>query len=283
MINKTPTKGLGKGFKSLFPQINKDLEEGNIIQEIEINSIIANSEQPRKYFSLPEIEGLSQSIKNKGVIQPIILRTKNSVTYEIIAGERRWRAAKIAGLKKIKAIVHSIPDSEVREIALIENIQRKDLNPIEEAIAYQSLLEEKKLTHDDLAKKVGKNRATITNLLRLLTLPKTIIDSIINEKITTGHAKCLLSLDNEKEQKKFNNLIIEKKLSVHGLEKELKKNNNNKDRISTKKDLFKEQQEIITNVLQTNTKIIKSNKVGEIIIQFYNKEDLNRIVEIISN
>ena len=292
--NKTKKRGLGKGFESLFPKLDSNISDINkkFIQEIPLENITNNPDQPRKNFSLIDLEELAQSIQSKGVIQPIVLRTKGLNSFEIIAGERRWRAAKIAGIKKIKSIVYNIPENEVREMALIENIQRKDLNPIEEAVSYHSLLEENSLTHDELAIKVGKTRSTITNLLRLLTLPKNIIDDIIAEKLTMGHAKCLLSLGKKEEQIFFKNLILEKQLSVRELEKEIKKqqvkpesgekksNSQSSEKFLTQSQL-EQYQEKLTNIMQTNVQISKKKRGGLVSIHFYNEQDLHRIMSIL--
>ena len=290
--------GLGKGFESIFPKLDSNIDDINKkfiqeiplenIKEIPLENIVGNPNQPRKNFSLKELEELAQSIQSKGVIQPIILRAKGLHSFEIIAGERRWRAAKIAGIKKIKSIVYNIADNEIREMALIENIQRTNLNPIEEAACYHSLLEENSLTHDELARKVGKNRSTITNLLRLLTLPKNIIDAVIAEDLTTGHAKCLLSLEKTEDQIFFKNLILEKQLSVREVEKEIKKRkttfhlNEKKSRFnSLTESQTNEYQEKLTNAMQTNVKISGKNKGGLISISFYSEEDLHRIISIL--
>ncbi len=294
--NNTAKKknGLGKGFESLFPKLDSNIGDINkkFIQEVPLENITNNPEQPRKNFSLKGLEELAQSIQSKGVIQPIVLRTKGLNSFEIIAGERRWRAAKMAGMKKIKSIVYNIPENEVREMALIENIQRKDLNPIEEAVSYHSLLEENSLTHDELARKVGKNRSTITNLLRLLTLPKDIIDDIIAEKLTMGHAKCLLSLGQTEAQIFFKNLILEKQLSVREVEIEIKKQqirpDSNKKNLNSQSDkkLFtqsqmEEYQEKLTNIMQTNVQISEKKRGGLVSIHFYNEQDLHRIMSIL--
>ena len=287
--------GLGKGFNSIFPNLDSNIDDINkkFIQEIPLENIANNPDQPRKNFSLIELEELAQSIQSKGIIQPIILRVKGLDKFEIIAGERRWRAAKIAGIKKIKSIVYNIPENEIREMALIENIQRKDLNPIEEAACYHSLLEENSLTHDELARKVGKNRSTITNLLRLLTLPKNIIDDIVAKKLTMGHAKCLLSLDKTEEQIFFKNLILDKQMSVRELEKEIKRKQINPDsnekiailqddkRLLTQSQL-EEYQEKLTNIMQTNVQISEKKKGGSVSIYFYTEQDLHRIMSVLT-
>ena len=287
--------GLGKGFESLFPKLDPNIGNLNkkFIQEIPLENITNNPDQPRKNFSLIDLEELAQSIQSKGIIQPIILRVKGLDKFEIIAGERRWRAAKIAGIKEIKSIVYNIPETEIREMALIENIQRKDLNPIEEATCYHSLLEENSLTHDELARKVGKNRSTITNLLRLLTLPKNIIDDIVTKKLTMGHAKCLLSLDKTEEQIFFKNLILDKQMSVRELEKEIKKKQITPDsnekiailqddkRLLTQSQL-EEYQEKLTNIMQTNVQISEKKRGGSVSIHFYSQQDLHRIISILT-
>ena len=277
--------GLGRGFDSLFPKREEigDINSQKIIQEIPLKFIHNNPEQPRKNFSLPQLEELAQSIQNKGILQPIILREKEKNKYEIVAGERRFKASKIAGLEKIKAIVYNIPLAELREISLIENIQRADLNPIEEAIAYHSLLEKNSLTQEELAKRLGKNRASITNYLRLLSLPQKIIDDIITNKISVGHAKCLLSLSDVQQQEFFCKLVINQNLTVRALEQTIKKSTQNKKKkISLTSTLFSQQREFLIDFLQTNITIQETGEKGSINIQFYNQKDFQRIIEKIT-
>ena len=272
-------KGLGKGFDALFPKGEIILKEHKAIQEIPLAFIHNNPDQPRKDFPLQELEELANSIKIKGILQPIIVRKKSQKTYEIVAGERRWRASKIAGLKKIKAIVYNVPLGELREIALIENIQRMDLNPIEEAIAYHSLLEKNSLTQEQLAKKVGKKRASIANILRLLSLPSSITNGIIQKKISVGQAKCLLSLSEEKEQEYFLELIIKKNLTVRELELAIKKNKKTKSKKKRETFIQDEHKEALIDFLQTNIEIRQAGSKGAIVIQFYNQKDFQRILE----
>ncbi len=209
--------GLGKGLEALFGGLD-DFEKENRITTIALDLIESNPFQPRENFDEKGIEELAESIKEKGVIQPIIVREYGD-KYQIVAGERRFLAAKRAGLGSIPAIIKDITDEESAEIALIENVQRKDLNPIEEALAYKRLIENFHYTQEELAKRIGKDRATIANSLRLLNLPQEIIEKIKKGLITAGHARAILSLKDEDEQKRLAEEIIEKKLSVRESER----------------------------------------------------------------
>ncbi len=212
--------GLGKGLEAIFGELN-ELEKDNKIIAISLEIIEKNPFQPRESFDDKGIKELAESIKEKGIIQPIIVR-EHEDKYQIVAGERRFLAAKLAGLKSIPAIVKNISDEESAEIALIENVQRKDLNPIEEALAYKRLIDKFGYTQEELAKKIGKDRATITNSLRLLNLPDEIMEKLKSGLISAGHARAILSLKNEDEQKVLANEIIKRKLSVREAEKAAK-------------------------------------------------------------
>ncbi len=212
--------GLGKGLEALFGELD-ELEKEDKVITVSLELIEKNPFQPRESFDDKGIKELAESIKEKGVIQPIIVR-ENGDKYQIVAGERRFLAAKLAGLKSIPAIVKNISDEESAEIALIENVQRKDLNPIEEALAYKSLINKFGYTQEELAKKIGKDRATITNSLRLLNLPDDIIEKLKNGLISAGHARAILSLKNEDDQKILADEIIKRKLSVREAEKAAK-------------------------------------------------------------
>ncbi len=212
--------GLGKGLEAIFGELN-ELEKDNKVIAISLEIIEKNPFQPRENFDDKGIKELAESIKEKGIIQPIIVR-EHEDKYQIVAGERRFLAAKLAGLKSIPAIVKNISDEESAEIALIENVQRKDLNPIEEALAYRRLIDKFGYTQEELAKKIGKDRVTITNSLRLLNLPGEIIEKLKSGLISAGHARAILSLKNENEQKVLANEIVKRKLSVREAEKAAK-------------------------------------------------------------
>ncbi len=229
--------GLGKGLGALIPENEKKKKEKEFETKISINLIKPNSEQPRKSFDSEKISQLAESIKEHGIIQPIILKKENDA-YVVIAGERRWRAAKSIGLKEVPAIIKDeINDRDILEISLIENIQREDLNPIEEALAYKKLLTEFTLTQEELSKKVGKSRTTITNCLRLLNLDSRVQDYIIEKVISEGHGRALLSVEDKDIQYELAQKIIDDSLSVRdierivkNLEQDKKKEENTKER-----------------------------------------------------
>lgn len=280
MIKKT---GLGKGLGALIPENEEKIE--NAITEIKLTDIEPNDKQPRKEFDDTALSDLSESIKEHGVVQPIIVR-KLGNGYQIIAGERRWRASRLAGLKTIPAIVKDCTNLEVMELALIENLQREDLNSIEEAQAYKSLIEEYEMTQEDIAKKIGKSRPTIANSLRLLQLPSGIKDMIASGKISQGHARALLAIEGEKKQLEIAEKIIEQQLNVRQIEK-LAKTEKKREKPLEKEDLFlveiKQLEERLKEALGTKVTIQHKKDKGKIEIEYYSNEELDRIIEIMEN
>jgi ParB family chromosome partitioning protein len=272
-------RALGKGLKALIPVTDEKV--GGAF-EIAVEDVRPNRYQPRKVFDDIKLTELVNSIKEKGIVQPIIVQRSDS-GYELIAGERRWRAAQKAGLNKIPAIIKEVSSEESLELALIENIQRENLNPIEEARAYQRLSDEFYQTQEDIAKKVGKDRSSVANCLRLLKLPKEIQDSISNEELTMGHARALLSLDSAKEQILLKNAIIKKQMSVREVESYVNRSREAKKEGGKKKtDVFKDRLEgELQRFFGTDVRIIKGRNKGKIEIIFYNDEDLERIIELI--
>ena len=275
-------RGLGRGLEALIPMEQKGEE---IVQEIEIKKIVANDKQPRKDFDEKKLSELADSMKQHGILQPIILRKKGS-TYELVAGERRWRAAAKAGIEKIPAIVKELSNADVMEIALIENLKREDLNPMEEAAAYKTLMNDFGLTQEELSKRVGKSRSLIANTVRLLNLDKEIQDLVFQDKLTAGHARALLSIQEKKERLKLAKKISEESLSVRQTEQIVKKISDEK-----KKNKIKKPKEInpvmldITEKLQrslgTRVRIKGNEKRGKIEIEFYSGDELERILETI--
>lgn len=259
-------KVLGKGLSAIFSEFSEDSEN---IQNISIDDIKPNPYQPRIQYDNDSLEELALSIKEKGVIQPIIVR-KTKDGFELIVGERRLRASKLAGLQTIPAIIKNFSDEEAAQIALIENIQREDLNPLDEALAYKKLIENFDYTQEELAEKLGKNRATIANTLRLLNLPKKILELIKTNKITAGHARALLSLDDESFQVELANLIVEKKLNVRDTETIVRTQKAQFD--------FSQYEKTLHNVLNTPVKIKFSGKKGKIEITFKTKEELENLL-----
>lgn len=258
---------------------------------IDINKIEPNKNQPRKEFNENTLNELAESIKQYGIIQPIILQKKEK-TYEIIAGERRWRASRLAGLKQVPAIIKNYSEKEIVEIALIENIQREDLNPIEEAIAYKTIINEYNFTQQELATRIGKNRTVITNSMRLLELGDNIQQMIIDGQLSSGHARALLGVEDDKLRYKLALRIFDEKLSVRETEKivSLIKKNNEEEKIENDKKeeidvnieaIYKDIEEKIKNCLGTKVKIKrKDNNTGKIEIEYYSTEELERLYEI---
>lgn len=273
-------KALGRGLSALFPETVISEDDRGFFY-CPIASISPNPHQARQQFSESELTELANSIKEKGVIQPILVsQTKDG--FQLIAGERRWRAAQQAGLDKIPAWIRDVSPSEALELALTENIQRQDLNPIEEAFAYQELVHRFDLTQEALSKRIGKNRSTIANFLRLLKLPDVIQQDLIDGRLTTGHARVLVSIDSPAAQRVMRDLIVKKSLSVRQTEaltkkaEAPKKSKGLKDEIDTYlKSLAKDLQ----NSLGTKVAIKRKGKRGKIIIEFYSDEDLGRLVD----
>ena len=289
-------RGLGRGLNALIntgsdTENNKEnTKENHEYKEVFINISLVepNRNQPRKEFDKESLSELANSIKQYGILQPIIVQ-KNGDMYEIIAGERRWRAAKEAGLTEVPVIVRDYDKQKVMEISIIENIQREDLNPIEEAMAYQSLMEEYGLKHDELAEKVSKNRSTITNSMRLLKLSKDIQQMLIDGRISTGHAKVLLSVEDINEQEKIAQELIDKSLSVRELEKLVKKYTKPRKKKDDKADkdyslFYREYEDRLKDILGTKVQInTKDKNKGRIEIDYYSAAELERIVELLNS
>ena len=304
--------GLGKGIDSmgidaLIPAKSRRVAAVNNVEPVKkdekedvsretlvnINLIEPNKEQPRQYFDEQALQELADSIKQIGIIQPIVVQKKDKY-YVIIAGERRWRAAKIAGLKEIPVIVKDYTEKEIMEIALIENIQRENLNPIEEAKAYQKLIREFSLKQDEVAERVAKSRVTITNMMRLLKLDDRVQDMIVEEMLTTGHARALLSIGKSELQYQLANQIYEENLSVRETEKLVKKvladlDNENAEEIETQiedttqlDEIYKSMEENIKDLMGTKVSIKrKANNRGKIEIEYFSFDELERLYDMI--
>ncbi|MEG0857570.1 MAG: ParB/RepB/Spo0J family partition protein [Terrisporobacter sp.] len=276
---------LGKGLGALIPEELESKEKKETMKMlISINLIKSNNNQPRKAFDDEKIAELAESIKHHGIVQPIILR-KDKENYIIVAGERRWRAAKLLSLKEIPAVVMDLTDKQVLEISLIENIQRENLNPIEEAIAYKQLLDEFSLTQEELSKRIGKSRVSITNTMRLMNLNESVQQYIIDGVISEGHGRVLLSISDNNLQNEIAQKVIDEKLSVRELETVVKSLNKSKMDIVQPRELNQYYKDI-TNKLQnyfgTKVNINSKNNKGKIQIEYYSEEDLQRILEIIN-
>ena len=275
-------RGLGKGLEALIPKAEHK-EKGFVI-EMDIESLIPNLFQPRKDFNKEKMEELKGSIKKHGIIQPIVVR-KMANGYEIVAGERRLKAAKEIGLKNIPAIIKSFNNEKSLEIALVENIQREDLNPVEQANAFKRLIDEFNLTQQELAEVTGKSRALVTNTIRLLKLNPEIQKNISEGKISFGHAKLLLSIEDEEVQKAVCDRIMANDLSVRDTERLIKNIGKVQKRKFEVKNItierFPEVEGKLRDVLGTKISILYDGKKGKIDIEFYSKEDLRRIVDLL--
>lgn len=272
---------LGKGLEALLPEVKT---EGENIREIKISEIKSSRYQPRRYFDPERQRELADSIREKGIVQPILVRPYKD-GYELIAGERRLQAAKVVGLDRIPALVKDVPDTEALEIALIENIQREDLNPIEEAEAYQRLIKEFNLTQESLAKEVGKDRTSVANAIRLLKLPPKIQEMVSTGLISMGHARAILGLEEEVQQLEACERIIKKGLSVRETEdlvKRIKKENVSREtsNLHERDIMLIACEEDLMRVLGTKVSIKQDTKgKGKIEIEFYSPADLDRIME----
>lgn len=274
--------GLGRGLSSLLHEEVK--ADTGIVTDLSVFDVEPNPEQPRKQFDENSLKSLAESIMEVGVLSPILVRKKNNGLYEIIAGERRWRASKLAGKKKIPAIVRNYENIEVMEIALIENLQREDLNPYEEAIGYQVLRDDFNLTQEDIAKKVCKNRSTIANVLRILKLPDFVLSEVKKGTISTGHTKALNSLESDELKKLLLFEIVKNGISVRESEELAKRLSQKKRTPIIRRNLKKDPNVIdIENTLtkRLGTKVqIKSGKIkSKIEIEYYSEKDLQRIID----
>ncbi|MCP2519221.1 ParB/RepB/Spo0J family partition protein [SCandidatus Aminicenantes bacterium Aminicenantia_JdfR_composite] len=273
-------KALGKGIKAFLSEDLSILKEERYI-EIDIDQIKPSPYQPRVRFDEESIKELAESIKKAGVIQPIMVVPQKD-HYQIVTGERRWRAAQKIGLKKIPAIVKNIPKEKQIELSLIENLQREDLNPLEIAQAYKQMTELLNLTHQEIAERVGKDRASVTNYLRLLKLPQEIQKALLDNKISMGHARAILALEDPEHQLKVAHEIIKRNLSVRETERLIKKFGNGKERKKPQIDPdISALEEELMRIFSTKVKIRNTERGGYVKIYYYNKGDLERIYNLI--
>lgn len=295
--------GLGKGLDSLIPNMNiseaapaktevktkivekvvEKVVEKPVEVKVKISKIEPNKEQPRKNFDEDALIELSESIKQHGVLQPILVQERKGY-YEIIAGERRWRAAKLAGLKEVPVIVKKFSDQEIVEISLIENIQRENLNPIEEAIAYKRLLTEFDLKQDEVAERVSKSRTAVTNSMRLLKLDERVQQMVVEEKLSTGHARALLAIEDSELQYQTACKVFDEKLSVREVEKLVKAMNTPKKEIKKpeiNQVIYDDMSEKLKQIMGTKVQILpKNNEKGKIEIEYYSSDELERIIDL---
>jgi len=295
--------GLGKGLDSLIPDIGirpeskqttakKDPVVKEVVKEVikemklKVTEIEPNREQPRRNFDEDALIELSESIKQVGLIQPIVVQKRDDY-YEIVAGERRWRAAKLAGIKEVPVIIKEYTDQEIMEVALIENIQREDLNPIEEASAYKRLIDEYELLQDEVAEKVSKSRTAITNAMRLLKLSSKVQEMLIDDMISSGHGRALLAIDDEDLQYQLASRIFDEKLSVRETEKLVKSIMNPKKQKHYVEEVhsifYKDVEEKLKSIIGSKVSInSKLNGKGKIEIEYYSSDELERIIDLIS-
>ena len=291
-------KGLGKGLEALFSVYDEEekevVTESNVskntvkenddgVLQILVSDIHPNPNQPRKNFDQTALEELAQSIKNHGVIQPLVVN-KQDDGYMIIAGERRWRASKIAGLDYVPCIVKNYTEKQIKEIALIENLQREDLNPVEAARAIKLLMDEYNFTQEIVADRIGKSRPNVTNLLRLLSLYPDVLKLVENGRLSAGHARCLVVVSDYTAQLKFANMACDNKMSVRDLEKSVKNYLNPKKLSNQKTEQSVELKELVNEmqrVFSTKVSVIGNDKKGRIYIDYYSRDDLDRIAELI--
>ena len=280
-------RGLGKGLDSLIPASgsieNKEVKQAETM--VKIAKVEPNRDQPRKNFDEDALQELAESIKQFGLLQPILVQDRKDY-YEIIAGERRWRAAKLAGLREVPVIIRNYTDQEIVEISLIENIQREDLNPIEEAQAYKRLLEEFHLKQDEVAERVSKSRTAVTNSMRLLKLCDSVQQMIIDDMVTTGHARALLAIDDKEQQYILANKIFDEKLSVRETEKLIKDIKNPKKpkekKIIENAFIYKDIEDKMKEIMGTKVSVAsKGNGKGKIEIEYYSDKELERVFDMI--
>ena len=286
-------RGLGKGLDSLIPASSnsesKEVKQAETM--VKIAKVEPNRDQPRKNFDEDALQELADSIKQFGLLQPILVQDRKDY-YEIIAGERRWRAAKIAGLKEVPVIIRNYTDQEIVEISLIENIQREDLNPIEEALAYKRLLEEFHLKQDEVAERVSKSRTAVTNSMRLLKLCDSVQQMIIDDMLSTGHARALIPIEDEEMQLQLAQRIFDEKLSVREVEKIVKgilrPETNKPKKEETPQNIQYIYQEIENQLKERLSRKVEitskgKNGTGKIEIEFYSNDDLDHLIESLSN
>ena len=281
-------KALGKGLGALLPGHNpRSTGEDQVVQMVPVAQILPNQYQPRKRFSEEELNSLSESIRQNGILQPILVRRKGDGIYELIAGERRFRAAKIAKLSTVPVIIRNSKDDESTVLALVENIQRKDLNPMEEAKSYTQLIDEFGLTQEMIAERVGRERSSVANILRLVSLPNEIQQFIENEQLTLGHAKVILGIHNPQTQIEIANKIIRDQLSVRAVEQMITndqtgiKKNKKKVLAPVSSGRYANLEEQLRKQLGTKVAIRPKKRGGELTVTYYSDEDLTRIADVI--
>ncbi|MBV9302195.1 MAG: ParB/RepB/Spo0J family partition protein [Acidobacteriaceae bacterium] len=299
-LDRNPRKALGRGISTLLTPRGSSLsathgapeqphvEDRDQLLHVPLDQLRTNEEQPRESFDGEKLQELAQSIEANGVIQPITVRKESNGTYTIIAGERRWRAARLAGLKEIPAVVRTVEQNQMLELALIENLQREDLNPVETATAFQRLAAEHGLSHEQIAERTGKDRSTITNFLRLLKLSPAVLNELIRGTVSVGHARALLNIPDSESQREACEKIVANGLSVRQTEQLVKKHNESGHSLQTTETKRLEDANVraaideMARVLGTRVKLVpRSASRGRLEIEYYSKEDLDRIYGVI--
>lgn len=270
-------KSLGKGLDALFEDNSTTLSSGT--ERVRMADIVPNKEQPRRDFDLAALEQLAASIREHGVIQPLVLRPMPNGTYQIVAGERRYRASRMAGLLEVPAVVQELTDQEAMELALIENLQREDLNPLEEAQGYQALLDEYHLTQEEIAKSVGKSRPVVANALRLLHLPEPVLQYIKEGALSAGHARALCGMDDPKQQIALAEKTVKSDLTVREVEKLAKNLEPSTVKHRTRDHYYEEMEVALTNELGRRVQVQGTQKKGKLTVEFYGKEDLRELAD----
>ena len=275
-------KGLGKGLGALLGDFSEEIPQDSAYRELPIYKVEPNPDQPRREFDEVELQALSDSISVHGVIQPLTVREMPNGYFQIIAGERRWRAARLAGLSDVPVVVIEADDKKAMELALIENLQRQDLNPVEEALGYQTLMEEYGLTQEDTARQVGKSRSAVANTLRLLALTPEVLELLKDGEISAGHARAILSLKSEKKQLEAAKKIIALSLSVRQAEtlcKNMNKEPVEKPKVTFEVDYVAECEKSLSKHLGRGVKIVNGKRKGRFELEFYGEEDLQALLE----
>ncbi len=275
MASKNRKSGLGKGLDSLFADNSTAVEEP--VTTLRLSEIEPNKEQPRKDFDENALAELADSIRQHGVIQPLLVRPMPDGSYQLVAGERRWRASRMAGLIEVPVVIRELSDEQTMELALIENLQREDLNPIEEALGYRALMDSFQMTQERVASSVGKSRPVVANSLRLLKLPESVIGMVRKSEISSGHARALLALENEQEILNAANRIVTESLTVRDIEKMALKNKeeeNRGDKSFVRDTFFEEVQLALSEKLSRKVKVVHRGQKGSLTIEFLSKEEL---------
>ncbi len=280
--------GLGRGLDAIF--MDNDVESNNSVVTLRLSEIEPNRNQPRKEFDENSLAELADSISQHGLIQPLLVRPTFGGTYQIVAGERRWRACRMSGLSEVPVVIKELSDQEVMELALIENLQRENLSIVEEAYGYKTLMDEYGFTQEDIAKSVGKSRSAVANTIRILNLPDEIVEMLRSTDITAGHARAILSVEDDEDKKEFARLIVKNNLSVREAEKISKKFNNshkkneNQEVKPRRATFFDEVELSLKSYLGRKVKVMGGeNEKGTLQIDFFSKEDLAEIVKRLAN